>query len=204
MPEVVGLVVCTTIDRRTLDDPAFEPLWRELSERQAVVFVHPTTGCCTEGVRDYALSLALDFLAETTNAIGRLVFSGTFTRHPGIRWIFSHLGGTTPFLIHRLDNYFGQFPECRAQIDRRPSEILRDVHFDTVSTNVAAMRCAFDVFQPAQFVFGTDYPHVPGGLEVFVDTFANAAAAAGYDDAARAAVAAGNASRLFSLALPPP
>jgi aminocarboxymuconate-semialdehyde decarboxylase len=166
---VVGVVLCSTIARRTLDDPLFVPVWTELSRRETVVFVHPTTGCCTEGVREFALSLALDFLAETTNAIGRLVYSGTFERFPGIRWIFSHLGGTTPFLVHRFDNYAAQFPEARRHITRRPSEYLRELTYDTVSTNVPALRCAFSTFGSGRFVFGTDYPHVPGGLGVFAE-----------------------------------
>ena len=169
-PGVVGVMLCTTVDRRTLDDTHFAPLWEELSRRQAVVFVHPTTACSTEGLREYALSLALDFLAETTNAIGRLVYSGTFERHPGIRWIFSHLGGTVPFVHHRFDNYARQFPECRRHTTRPPSEQLRNLFFDTVSTHPAAMRCAFETFDISKFVFGTDYPHVPGGLRPFVET----------------------------------
>ena len=169
-PRVVGVMLCTTVDRRTLDDPFLAPLWEELSRHQAVVFVHPTTACCTEGLSDFALSLALDFLAETTNAVGRLLYSGTLERYPGIRWIFTHLGGTIPFVHHRFDNYAGQFPECRRHIMRKPSEQLRELFFDTVSTHPAAMRCAFETFPVSQFVFGTDYPHVPGALRVFVAT----------------------------------
>jgi aminocarboxymuconate-semialdehyde decarboxylase len=167
IPEVCGVFLCTTIDRKTLDDPVFEPLLAELSRREVPVHVHPTTPCCTDGVREYALALALDFLAETTNAIARLTYSGTFDKYPGIRWVFSHLGGTTPFLIHRFDNYFRQFPECREHIDRPPSEILRNVWFDTVTTHAPALRCALETFDVSQFVFGTDYPHVPGGLGPF-------------------------------------
>jgi predicted TIM-barrel fold metal-dependent hydrolase len=170
LPGAVGFMLCSTVDKMTLDDARFSPLWDELSRREAVVFVHPTTGCCTDGVRDFALSLALDFLAETTNAIGRLIYSGTLERYPGIRWIFSHLGGTVPFIHHRFDNYAKQFPEAGERITRLPSEQLRDIYFDTVTTHPAAMRCAFDTFAPSQFVFGTDYPHVPGGLGVFVET----------------------------------
>ena len=178
-PETAGIAVCTTIDRRTLDDPLFAPLWAELDRRETTVFVHPTTACCTDGTTDYALALGIDFLAETTLAVARLVYSGLLERHPGIRWIFSHVGGTVPFLIHRFDNYFRQFPECRANIDRPPSEILRAVYFDTVTTHAPALRCAVETFGPEQLVFGTDYPHVPGGLEVFVRTLE----AAGLDDA---------------------
>jgi len=195
LPEVVGFMLCSTIDQRTLDDRCFLPLWEELSERKAVVFVHPTTGCCTEGVRDFALSLALDFLAETTNAVGRLIYSGTFERYPGIRWVFSHLGGTVPFLHHRFDNYANQFPEAREHISRMPSEQLGELFFDTVTTHSAAMRCAFETFASSQFVFGTDYPHVPGGLRVFVETLE----AAGLSPADLAKITRDNAKALFDL-----
>jgi predicted TIM-barrel fold metal-dependent hydrolase len=195
LPSAVGVILTTTIDRHTLDDARFSPLWAELSRRQTVVFVHPTTGCCTEGVREFALSLALDFLAETTNAIARLVYSGTFERYPGIRWIFTHLGGTTPFLVHRFDNYARQFPENREHISRPPSDILRTLTFDTVTTHPAALRCAFETFGVESFVFGTDYPHVPGALQVFVDTLD----AAGLGPEERELVGRTTAARLLGL-----
>ncbi|MBS1676201.1 MAG: amidohydrolase [Actinobacteria bacterium] len=174
LPFHSGFMVCTTIDQRTLDSPEFEPLWAELSRRRATVFVHPTTACCTDGIREYALALGIDFLAETTLCVARLTYSGLFERHPGIRWIFSHLGGSVPFLIHRFDNYYRQFPECREHISRPPSEILGGVWFDTVTTHPPALACALATFKVEQFVFGTDYPHVPGGLEVFAETLATA------------------------------
>ena len=194
-PGVVGVMLCTTVDRRTLDDGHFGPLWEELSRRRAVAFVHPTTACSTDGLCDFALSLALDFLAETTNAIGRLIYSGTLERYPDIRWIFSHLGGTVPFVHHRFDNYAGQFPEIRRNITRRPSEQLRDLYFDTVSTHAPAMRCAFETFDIAKFEFGTDYPHVPGGLRPFVETLE----AAGLPPDDLAAVSRHNATALLGI-----
>jgi aminocarboxymuconate-semialdehyde decarboxylase len=169
LPGVVGVVVCTTIDGHTLDEERFQPLWEELSSRGTTVFVHPTVACCTDGLREYALSLALDFLSETTNAIGRLVYSGTASRNPGIRWIFTHLGGTAPFLFLRYDNYYKQFPECREHIDRAPSEIMKAFYYDTCTMHVPALRCTIDTVGVGQLVFGSDYPHVPGGIQRFVD-----------------------------------
>jgi aminocarboxymuconate-semialdehyde decarboxylase len=61
------------------------------------------------------------------------------------------------------------------------------------------MKCAFETFEPEQLLFGTDYPHVPGGLQVFVDTFDAAAAAVGYTGAQRELVAGGNARRLLRI-----
>lgn len=195
LDEVVGVFLCTTIDRTPLDDARFEPVLRELSDRGCLVFVHPTTPCCTDGVREYAMALALDYMAEVTNAIGRLAYSGSFSRYPGIRWIFSHLGGSTPFVIHRFDNYFHQFPECRAHETRPPSELLKSVFFDTVTTHVPALRCALDTFGPRQLLFGTDYPHIPGGLGRFVTTVESA----GLDESELEMIAWSNAAGLIGM-----
>ena len=198
LPHVVGIALCTTIDGVPLDDARFTPLWEELSRRGTVVFCHPTVAACTDGLREYALGLALDFLAETTNAIGRLVYSGTLERHAGMQWIFTHLGGTTPFLVPRFDNYFRQFPDCREFIDRPPSEIMRALWFDTCTMHPPALRCALDTFGPGQLLFGSDYPHVPGGIDRFVDVLNGV----GLDDAGLAQIGWDNAARLLGLEVP--
>ena len=194
----VGVFLTSTIDRHTLDEALFAPLFEELARRKTTVLLHPTTGCCTEGVRDYALSLVVDFFAETTNCIARLLYSGALTQYEGINWIFSHLGGTLPFVLHRFDNYATQFPECREHLTGRPSELLRSVYFDTVSTHIPALRCAFDTFAASQFVFGSDYPHAPGGLSVFV----RALGEVNLSQEAEEQVTWRTASRLFGLPVP--
>ncbi len=200
LPGVSGIAVMTTVGRHTLDEDLFAPVWEELSLREATVFVHPTVACCTEGIRDYAMALALDYMAEATNAVGRLTYSGTFSRWPGIEWIFTHLGGATPFLIKRFDNYFHQFPECREKIDRPPSEVIRDVHFDTCTMHAPALRCALDSFEVDQLVFGSDYPHVPGGIDRFVDILDSV----GLSDDDLVKIGRANGAELIGLANKPP
>jgi predicted TIM-barrel fold metal-dependent hydrolase len=168
LPHVAGVVVCSNIDRINLDDERFSPLWEELSRRRTTVFCHPTVACCTEGLREYAMSLAMGFMADTMFAVGRLAYAGTFDRFPGIRWIFTHLGGTIPFVLPRYDNYYRQFPECRENIERPPSEIMRELYYDTVTMHAPALKCALETLGPEQLVFGSDYPHVPGGIDRFV------------------------------------
>jgi predicted TIM-barrel fold metal-dependent hydrolase len=71
-------------------------------------------------------------------------------------------------VLPRYDNYFRQFPECREKIDRPPSEIIRGLYYDTVTMHAPALRCAVDTLGPERLVFGSDYPHVPGGIDRFV------------------------------------
>jgi predicted TIM-barrel fold metal-dependent hydrolase len=168
LPHVAGVTVCSNIDRVNLDDERFSPLWEELSRRGTTVFCHPTVACCTDGLREYAMSLAMGFMADTMFAVGRLAYAGTFDRYPGINWIFTHLGGTIPFVLPRYDNYHRQFPECREHIDRPPSEIMRGLYYDTCTMHAPALRCALDTLGPERLLFGSDYPHVPGGIDRFV------------------------------------
>ncbi len=45
---------------------------------------------------------------------------------------------------------------------------MRDVYYDTVTMHAPALRCAIDTVGADQLVFGSDYPHVPGGIDRFV------------------------------------
>ncbi len=168
LPGVVGVVLCSNIDGITLDDERLWPLYEELSHRGTTAFVHGNVPCSTEGLREYAMALAMGFMADPLFAIGRLVYSGTIDRFPGMNWIFTHLGGTVPFVLPRYDNYYKQFPECREKIDRPPSEIIHDLYFDTCTMHPPALRCAVDTLGADRLIFGSDYPHVPGGIDRFV------------------------------------
>jgi aminocarboxymuconate-semialdehyde decarboxylase len=168
LPNVVGVTLCSNIDGHPLDEDLFVPIWEELSRQGTTVFVHSTVPGCADGLRDYAMALAMGFMADPLIAIGRLIYSGTIDRFNGINWVFSHLGGALPFVLPRYDNYYAQFPECSEKIDRPPSEVVRDLYFDTVTMHGPALQCTLDTLDLAQLVFGTDYPHVPGGIDRFV------------------------------------
>ena len=168
LPGVLGIVLCSNLDGMMLDDERLAPVYEELSRRGTTVFVHGNVPCSTEGLREYAMSLAMGFMADPLVSIGRLVYSGTVDRYPGIEWLFTHLGGTVPFVLPRYDNYFKQFPENREKIARPPSEIIRELYFDTCTMHPPALRCAVDTLGADRLLFGSDYPHVPGGIDRFV------------------------------------
>ena len=45
---------------------------------------------------------SIEYATDSTRTIAHLVFSGTAAKFPDIRWIFSHCGGTLPFLTGRF------------------------------------------------------------------------------------------------------
>jgi 6-methylsalicylate decarboxylase len=72
----------------------------ELNRRGAVVYFHPTEAPCACGHNHGAAipAATLAFPVDITMAIASLLFSGTFARCRNISFIFSHAGGTVPFL----------------------------------------------------------------------------------------------------------
>ena len=49
----------------------------------------------------------IEYGTNTTRSIASLIFSGTTSRYPDEKWVFSHAGGTMPFLI---ENAFSTAP----------------------------------------------------------------------------------------------
>jgi len=163
-----GVMLLTSIDRTPLDDPEFERFWQFADERRMLVYLHPTIPDAGDSLSDHALGIAVGFFADTNLALARLAYSGVFERYPRIRWVISHLGGTLPFMLPRLDNYWRQFPAASERSPRPPSEYIRELVFDTATTHRPAIRCACDTLGADRLVFGSDFPHVHGGSGPFL------------------------------------
>lgn len=191
--QMSGVMLLTNVNGVPLDDERFEPFWQAANDRHLLVYVHPTVPEVGDTMQDHALAISVGFFQDTNLAISRLAYSGVFERYPDIRWVFSHLGGTLPFMLPRLDSYWRQFPDARAKSPRPPSEYIRELVFDTATTHKPALTCACDTFGFDRLVFGSDYPHVPGGPGPFLDVL-DVLGASGED---RAALLGGRARRLL-------
>lgn len=163
-----GTMILSNINGMPLDDPELEPFWEAAHERRLLVYVHPTVPDAPHHDEN-ALAIAVGFFSESTLAVARLAYSGVFERYPGIRWVFSHLGGTLPLVVPRLDSYWRQFEDCRERAPKPPSEYVKGLIFDTASKHRAAIQCAIDTFGVDRLVFGSDYPHVPGGTGPYLE-----------------------------------
>ncbi|HUG31281.1 MAG TPA: amidohydrolase family protein [Acidimicrobiia bacterium] len=163
-----GTMILSNVDGMPLDDVTLEPFWELADARETLVYVHPTVPDAPHHDEN-ALAIAVGFFSESTLAVARLAYSGVFERYPRIRWVFSHLGGTLPVILPRLDSYWRQFEECRELAPKPPSEYVRDLVFDTASKHGPAIQCAIDTLGEDRLVFGSDYPHVPGGTAPYLE-----------------------------------
>src|SRR5262249_49188256 len=148
-----------------LHDARYWPLWELASDAGLVVHIHPNYPAGVEAMQEYWLMPLVGFMFDTTLAAAGLVFSGVAGRFPGLKWVLGHLGGAVPYLAERLDRGFEAYPECRVNLDRLPSEVLKGFYYDTVNFDPNALRLAIEFAGPSQLLAGSDYPHLISSLD---------------------------------------
>ena len=203
-----GFAVYTNVGDRWIGDRAFDPLYAELDRRRAVLFVHPTSAACCQNLLAGVPDNIIEYQSDTSRAIASVVFGGTSTRFPGIRFVFSHGGGTMPYLIERfLGGTSAEIipgvvtsgqggPYVPKQPEGGVLAHLRRLHYDTAQcANPVAMRALRTVVGPAQILFGTDYFY-----RTAVETVRGVETCEAFSGAELDAIARGNAARLFGLA----
>src|SRR5580698_8774493 len=99
-----GIGLFTSYGGKYLGDPAFVPVFEELNRRKAVVYTHPIIPVCCTGLIKGVSNGTIEFATDTTRTIASLIFGagGTAFSCPDIKFIWSHSGGTLPFLIGRF------------------------------------------------------------------------------------------------------
>ena len=133
---------------------------------------------------------------ETAAALGRLVYSGTMERHPGLRVIAHHGGGMVPHFSARLSMGPGA-RQTKDSLPRPPLEYFRRFYADTALFGAPhAVRCVLDFFGADHVLFGTDMPlGPPNAVEATIADLE----AAGLDGVDAAKVFAGNAAALLGI-----
>jgi predicted TIM-barrel fold metal-dependent hydrolase len=162
-----GVILFSNARGIYLGDKRFKPLFDELERRKAVVFVHPTA---SPDPSAHSLGLPdslIDFTADTTRAVAQLHYGNTFARTPNVKYIFSHAGGTIPYLATR----FGIVDEMNIipGMEERgtAADTLKRLYWDTaLSWRPPILRMLRSEIGLTQVLFGSDYPYLRRDLAV--------------------------------------
>ncbi|MFN8058957.1 MAG: amidohydrolase family protein [Vicinamibacterales bacterium] len=191
----IGVMVLANVAGRSLTDPFFAPIWREIDRRALPVLVHPTDppGADVMDMGKYDLSWAVGFIFDTTLAVARMIFDGFLDLYPNLKIIAAHGGGALPYLVGRFDKGDEvELPE-RRKMSAPPREYLRRIYYDCITYDYEALRYCIAVAGPDRVLFGTDYPHIVNDVK---GSMAHTAMLPAYQ---RDAIRGANARRVFGL-----
>jgi 6-methylsalicylate decarboxylase len=187
-----GIGLLTSYGDKWLGHPQFAPVMDELNRRKAIVYTHPTQAACCRALVPDVPATVIEFGTDTTRTITDIVFSGTAARCPDLRFIFSHAGGTLPFLTERLLKMPVLDPRLAARVPQGVMHELQRFHYDTAwAAHPMAMASLLKLVTPEQVLFGSDYPYRTGEDHV------HGLAGCGLAEADLRAIGRGNAERLM-------
>jgi len=165
--ELDGVSMLTNAGGSYRGDARFDPVFEELQQRAAVVFVHPTA---SPDPIAHTLDLPdslLDYPVDTSRAIAKLHYSNTFARTPDVRYVFSHAGGTIPFVASRFSIVDDMDVIPGAQERGAFADALPRLYWDTASAfSDPVLHMLRSVTGLGNVVFGTDYPYPRDAISI--------------------------------------
>jgi aminocarboxymuconate-semialdehyde decarboxylase len=171
-----GVQIFTNVKGRPLDRPEFQPLFAAMAKYDLPIWMHPARSAAMTDYADEPRSRleiwwCIGWPYETSAAMIRLVLSGLFDRHPGIKILTHHMGGMIPFFDGRVGagmEVLGQrtsdedYSGVLKSLKRPHLDYFKMFYCDTAmfGSNLG-IKCGLEFFGLDQVVFSTDAPFAP-------------------------------------------
>lgn len=182
-----------------LDDKRYWPIFERAAALDVPLYIHPSDpnpAVIKAYYGDYAnthpmfIRAAWGFTFEAGTQAMRLVLSGLFDAHPGVKIILGHLGETIPYTLARIDESLSR---------DTPMKNFREVfssHFYVTTSGFfsdPALRCCIQEIGIDRVMFAIDWPYVSNaaGVQWMKKTWLS--------DADKTKIFSGNATRLLRL-----
>jgi aminocarboxymuconate-semialdehyde decarboxylase len=171
-----GIQIHSNILGKPLVAAEFLPLFETMVGYDLPVWLHPYRGAdfpdyLTEQSSEYEIWWTFGWPYETSVAMSRLVFSGIFDRHPGLKIITHHLGAMAPYFEGRVGPGWDQLGSRTSDEDygavlkglkKRPIDYFRMFYADTaVFGAYDATVCGLNFFGAGHVLFASDAPFDP-------------------------------------------
>jgi aminocarboxymuconate-semialdehyde decarboxylase len=191
-----GFVLFTNSNGVYLGDPVLEPVFEELERRKTVVYVHPNP---SPDAVAHSLGLPdnlLDFPTDTNRAVAQMHYANRFARTPNVKYIFSHAGGSIPYLAARFAIIDEMGFIAGAELRGAAADMFRRIYWDTaLAVSDPVLRMLRDVAGINQVLYGTDFPYLRRDLAI--NSKQRILQSSDLNDLEKRAILGGNASRLF-------
>jgi len=166
--DLAGIEIGTSPAGRELDDPALSPFFAAAERLDVPLFVHPTQLPGVIRRHGQPDEFGLGMLTDTAMAGSALVFGGVLERHPGLRVLLAHGGGTLAWAFARM-RWFAEQSDPGATV-RRFDQLLRRLWVDSIVFDPSQLALLVERFGVDRLVLGTDHPFLPGYLPTARET----------------------------------
>jgi len=199
---LIGAMINSTLGSNGLflDDARFEPLLARFERLDVPLYLHPAPPSqalhdalyrgLPPAVAGRLSTGAWGWHAELGVHLLRMIATGVFDRHPGLRLIVGHCGEMLPFMLARIDAMLQLESLAMA-----PSEyVARNVWVTTSGLfSIPPVMCTVEVLGVDRVLFSVDYPFSPNTAgRALLDTLP-------LSPADKAKIAGGNAERVLGL-----
>jgi predicted TIM-barrel fold metal-dependent hydrolase len=190
------------IGGRTLDHPAYEPLWAVLAEANVPVVLHegttqdlPQAG--NDRYENFLFRHMISHPFEQQMGLLSLIMGGVLERHPNLRAMIVECGvGWAPYWLDRMDDHAVHWGHASLKLPMKPSDYFRRQVFVGAEGDERLLPFTVDAIGDDNICFSTDYPHPDHPFDGVVDGLKSMV---GLSDASKAKILGANAARLFGL-----
>jgi len=144
-------------------DPYFDPMWKELNRRKAVVYMHPLAPPCCVDLNDSVPSAMNEYDFDITRACTSILVNGVLHNYPDVKIIIPHSGGTMPMIAGRIKDRYAIVKNHRDEfIPNGVIAELQKFYIDIAHASFPYPMAALMKFAlPDRIMFGTDFSPEP-------------------------------------------
>ena len=158
----VGVKLATNVYGQYLGDSVLDPLMQFLSDRHAIVILHPHKPSPVNADVMHQMPLAMqEYLSETTRAVCNMISRNVLARYPNMRVIVPHAGAYLPIAIPRMRSLYPVMKQ-----NGLVGEIDFDANIDCLYFDLAGspteetVQALLTLTTRDHLLYGSDYPYV--------------------------------------------
>lgn len=190
------------IGGRTLDHPAYEPLWSLLEEHNVPLVLHEgTTQDLPQAGNDrydnFLFRHMISHPFEQQMALLSLICGGVLERHPNLRTMTVECGvAWAPYWLDRMDDHMVHWGHASMQLPLTPTEYFKRQCFVAAEGPERLLPFTVAALGDDNICFSSDYPHPDHEFSGVVEGIRTMA---GLSEESKRKILGANAARLFGI-----